>query len=32
MYLPWYSYMPVAAGLIGAYIGSRIYNKRKQGK
>ena len=34
MNLPWYAYMPVVAGLIGAYIGSRIYKnyKRKQGK
>lgn len=34
MYLPWYVYMPVVAGLVGAYIGGRIYknNKRKQGK
>lgn len=34
MNLPWYAYMPVVAGLVGAYIGGRIYknNKRKQSK
>lgn len=34
MNLPFYSYLPILAGLIGAFIGSRIYknNQRKKRK
>lgn len=34
MNLPFYSYLPILAGLIGAFIGGRIYknNQRKKRK
>lgn len=34
MTLPWYSYLPIAAGIIGGFIGGyyyKKYNQRKQG-
>ncbi len=32
MNLPWYSYLPVVAGLIGALIGNHYYKKANKGK
>ena len=32
MNLPFYSYLPILAGLIGAFIGGRIYKKNQRKK
>lgn len=32
MSLPWYSYLPVAAGIIGAIFGDYFYKKHKSWK
>ncbi len=32
MNLPLYSYLPILAGLIGAFIGGRIYKKNQRKK
>lgn len=32
MVLPWYNFLPVAAGIIGGLIGGYYYKKEKQKK